>query len=129
MIFDFLNFSAINYLAVKKDLTYKLKNKVLTFKDMNDSYGLRKYNIEKLNFVEINTFEILKLADKYKCIRRNFEINDYLLEQKTLEQSAFLDFIDNTYYEGVNSLGRKVYFVKDKKKCSPAIKAIKRASN
>ena len=39
-------FSAINYLAVKKDLTYKLKNKVLTFKDMNDSYGLRKYNID-----------------------------------------------------------------------------------
>ena len=39
-------FSAINYLTTKKDLTYKLKNKVLTFRDMNDSYGLRRYNVD-----------------------------------------------------------------------------------
>lgn len=87
------------------------------------------YNIERLSFKEIDTFEIIKLKNNYKCIRRDFEINDYILEQKKLESTSYLDFIEKTYYEGTNALGRKVYFIEKKENCNKAIKMIKSSEN
>ena len=90
---------------------------------------LQRYKIEKLKFEMIEVFEIVKVKNKYQCIRRGFDLNNYLLEQKRLDSSANLDLIDKTYYEGVNALGRKVYYVEDKKKCSKAILMIKSTEN
>ncbi|MCP4911775.1 MAG: hypothetical protein GY909_01550 [Oligoflexia bacterium] len=90
---------------------------------------LQRYKIEELKFEMIEVFEIVKVKNKYQCIRRGFDLNNYLLEQKRLDSSAHLDLIDKTYYEGVNALGRKVFYVEDKKKCSKAISMIKSTEN
>lgn len=95
------------------------------FKDGNLMTPLQTYNVEKLSFDKVQVFEVVKVKNKYQCIRRGFDLNNYLLEQKKLDSNSHLDLIEKTFYEGVNSLGRKVYFVEDEKKCSKAISIIK----
>ncbi len=82
-------------------------------------------NYETLRFDPVQSFEIVKIKNKYQCIRRPFVINDYILSQKTMNFNVNMSFIDQLYYQGTNSLGMRVYFVEKEEQCSKAIKQIK----
>ena len=67
---DVESLNAINYLASKKQLDYQIKNNQIKFRNLEDSYGLRRYDIS------------------YKS-RRNYTLNHLIERIKVYNEENF----------------------------------------